>query len=350
MVREKLEIQIPTQGWKQLLSGRKKILDAYDSARDQAQIHEVGVHHGRVAEAGFREWLAEFLPKRYGITSGYVVSQGLGSRDKTPHFDVIIYDKLEAPVLWVEDSPDTSEHGRSLAIPVEYVRAVLEVKSRLVVKTVRDALQHLGDLAPVMQGLDDPTERYKRHLPQRFRCGIVFMELLAADASTNNVLTALLDGISLRGFFGGLVLRGEGHTTPQTGRIRLTRSEEASEGNLANETSLLEYGMSSTVRLADKLHIGSVLMWFEHAFAEFGFDLVAMLQGTDQSGLISSFYGYGSSFLEMVAETGGTVETLGASKPLAPTNPKPSPRTAPVGGDSPSEGGDGALLDPREEP
>ena len=46
---------------------------------------------------------------------------------ETPHFDVIIYDELDAPVLWIEDTPDASPQGRSLAIPVEHVRGVLEV-------------------------------------------------------------------------------------------------------------------------------------------------------------------------------------------------------------------------------
>lgn len=304
-----LKIKVPSQGWRQLLTGRKKILDAYDRARDQARSHEVEAHHGRVAEAAFREWLAGFLPKRYGVTSGYVVSPGLGSEDKTPHFDVIIYDHLESPVLWVEESPDASEHGRPRAIPVEYVRAVLEVKSSLCSKTVRGAVEHLGDLAPLMRGFDEPSERYKLYLPQTFCCGIVFVELREADAGSDSILCAFIEGISLRGFFGGLVLRGEGHTMPQTGRISLTRSEEASEEAVdSRRTPLLEFGMSRTVRLADKLHIGAMIMWSEHAFADFGFDLVAMIQGTYQPGMKSSFYGFGSSFLELVAKTGGKPE------------------------------------------
>lgn len=42
MANEKLKVQVPTQGWKQLLTGRKKILDAYDRAREQARSHECG--------------------------------------------------------------------------------------------------------------------------------------------------------------------------------------------------------------------------------------------------------------------------------------------------------------------
>src|SRR5262245_34828011 len=152
MAEEKLNVQVPSQGWEQLLTGRREILDAYDRARQQARAHEVETYHGKVAEAAFRKWLAEFLPKRYAVTSGYIVSPGLRSTDKAPHFDVIIYDHLESPVLWVEDNPDSSKQGRSLAIPVEHVRSVLEVKSAFCAKSAKDAIEHLTDLSPLMKG------------------------------------------------------------------------------------------------------------------------------------------------------------------------------------------------------
>ena len=68
------------------------MLDAYDRARERARAEEVETLHGRVLEASVRAWLQEFLPKRYGVTSGFVVSPGLSSDVKAPHFDVIIYD------------------------------------------------------------------------------------------------------------------------------------------------------------------------------------------------------------------------------------------------------------------
>jgi hypothetical protein len=143
---EKLKIEFPSQGWRQILTARKEILDAYDRARRQAKQHEVETFHGTVAEASFRKWLQGFLPKRYGVAAGYVVSAGLKSTAKVPHFDVIIYDQLESPVLWIEENADASAQGRSLAIPVEYVRSVLEVKSSFSAATVKNAIEHLGDL------------------------------------------------------------------------------------------------------------------------------------------------------------------------------------------------------------
>ena len=211
---ERLKPKFPTQGWKQIRTARKDMLDAYDKAREQARSHEVETYHGRVAEAKFGGWLTGFLPKRFAVTSGYIVSCGLGSAERTPsHFDVIIYDALESPVLW-SDNPDSSTGGRSLAIPVEHVRAVLEVKSHFSASNVRSSIEHLRDLSDVMRGVDDCNEQYKLYLPLNFRCGVVFFELRIEDAKSRTALQALIDGGGLRGFFGGMILRGESHTLP----------------------------------------------------------------------------------------------------------------------------------------
>ena len=78
---------VGVQGWRQLLSMKESILGQYDLARSRAASHEVQVFHGRVAEAAVREWLAEFLPQRYGVTPGYIVSQGLPETVPLRHFD-----------------------------------------------------------------------------------------------------------------------------------------------------------------------------------------------------------------------------------------------------------------------
>lgn len=213
---------------------------------------------------------------------------------------MVIYDRLESPVLWVENTPDASEQGRSLAIPVEYVQAVLEVKSHFSAVTVRQALEHLGDLAPLMSAVDDPTERYKLHLPASFCCGIVCAELRDADARTNAGLDLIVtNGIPLRGFFGGTILRGEKHTQPNTGLIDFTQSATSMDAPLDPKTTpLLECGISGTVHFGGDIHIGTMLNWAESNFARFAFDLIATMRGTRDRRL-SSFYGFGSSFLEL---------------------------------------------------
>jgi|SRR5882724_3175885 len=293
---EKLKIEFPAQGWKQFLTSRKEILDAFDRAKQKAKAHEVETFHGNVAEAELRKWLSGFLPKRYGVTSGYIVSPGLKSGEKTPHFDVIIYDKLEAPVLWVEDTPDVSEQGRSLAIPVEYVRCVLEVKSTFSSSNVQAAMAHLKDLRPLTGGPDDSQERYKLHLPATSCCGLVFFDLNEEHQFSEAALAGLIEGVKLRGFFGGIILRGQGHKMDVTGKMLLTQSATPSESTIGkNKSSLLNFGRTQSVKVTDNVHFGAMLMWSEFHFSQFGFDLIAMMQGTYEVGRISSFHGMGSS-------------------------------------------------------
>ncbi len=58
-----LKIQIPNQGWKQFLTARDEMLAAYDKARMLSAKRAVQTGHGNVAEAEFRKWLINFLPK-----------------------------------------------------------------------------------------------------------------------------------------------------------------------------------------------------------------------------------------------------------------------------------------------
>jgi hypothetical protein len=306
-MQEKLNIQLPSQGWKQILTARTGMLNEYDRAREQARSHEVETYHGRVAESACRKWLGGFLPKRDGVTSGYVVSPGLGSGDKTPHFDVIIYDQLESPILWIEDNADTSSQGESRAIPVEHVRAILEVKSTFSAKTVRAALKHLRDLSPLLGHVDSPTDAYKLHLPPTFCCGLLFFELREVEAKSDESLSALIESNDIRGYVGGAILRAEGHTLPQTGRLCLAQLANPFEGTTALGTCQLDVGLSASVPLAENVHIATKLAWSESGFAEFAFDLVAMVQGTYEPGRLSSLYGIGGRFAEMVRELGITV-------------------------------------------
>jgi hypothetical protein len=312
---ENLTVEFPSQGWRQILTSRKDILDHYDTARQRAQGQEVETLHGRVLEAEFRKWLQEFLPRKYGVAAGFVVSPGLKSSVKTPHFDTIIYDQLESPVLWVEDNPDFSSQGRSLAIPVEYVRAVLEVKASFSSSNVKEAIDHLADLSPVLNGIDSATDRYKLHLPPAFQSGLVFGEVRRTHMYSDAALEALIDGARLRGFFGGVILRAEGHTFPHTGRIALTRSDTPSESTLKDrQTPIGEYALSASREIAEKFHLGAMVMWSESNFAQFAFDLVAMLQGTYEPGRVSSFYGMGSSFHELMVETRSEIIPLKQDK------------------------------------
>lgn len=291
---DKLKIEFPTQGWEQFLTYRREILDAYDQAKQKARSNKVRTEHGRVAEAQVRGWLASFLPKRYGVTPGYVVSPGLSNDQETPHYDVIIYDVQNSPVLWIENNLDHSEQGRSRALPAEHVQCVLEVKSNFSSSTAAAAIKHLKELSPLLSGTDDPGERYKLHLPPGFICGLIFVELGKKNEFSAAALSKIVDAVVLRGFMGGLILRGEGHDKPVTGRLEILRSMTplAMEG----KHSLIWNGNSSrskSIKFADDLYLSAMLVWMQTNFSQFGFDLIARLQGTYERGMVSSWYGLG---------------------------------------------------------
>lgn len=108
-------------------------------------------------------------------------------------------------------------------------------------------------------------------------------------------------GREIRGFFGGIILRGEGHSKALTGRISLFRSEIPVETTIGcNKASLLKTGITKSVRIADDFYLSSGLWWMEPGFSQFGFDLIAMMQGSYEVGRVSSFYGMGSSDMEPI--------------------------------------------------
>lgn len=65
----------PSWAWQQFLVARSRILARYDAAREHARTQPVKTHHGVVGEAVVRDWLAEFLPKRFGVTARYIKNQ-----------------------------------------------------------------------------------------------------------------------------------------------------------------------------------------------------------------------------------------------------------------------------------
>ncbi len=275
------------------------MLDAYDAAYEKAKKAKVKVAHGKVAEAKFREWLSNFLPRRFAVTSGYIISQGLSSTEKLPHYDVIIYDQMESPILWIEGSPDTSDRGRSLAIPAEFVRGVVEVKSAFSSSTVKKTIEHLGDLQVLFDGKDKPDDKYKLYLPPQFFCAAVFFDLRSSDSRSKAALRRFAEDemTTRREFIGGLILRGEGHKWPSTARIRVFGFDKPEKFyNRDGHTLLSEDGsdtFSELVKGRDNLSFAAKLSWHEIYFPEFAFELVKRLQGTFD-GSIPSFYCWGS--------------------------------------------------------
>jgi Domain of unknown function (DUF6602) len=266
------------------------MLAEYDLALVHAKEQVVSTHHGVVGEAAVRNWLQTFLPKRYGIVSGYIRSQGVPKPHQTRHFDVIIYDQLESPTLWTEENKDKSDAGRARIIPAEFVRAVLEVKAAFNKSTVADALAKLAELDPLMAGFDPAGERYPRYLPSSAVLGMVFFELRASDQDDIEALNLFRAVAFERGFYGAVILRGPRKNPDDTALI------ERAESNIPMEEMRAPNGLGHGVTRTATTevlgnHLLALMMWSDINFSRFAFDLLALLQGTYRRGFVSSFHG-----------------------------------------------------------
>lgn len=285
------------QGYRQFLQAKRRMLAEFDVARTHGKLHEVETWHGVVAEGLFRRWLADFLPWRFGVTSGYIISQNRFEDERAPHFDIIIYDRLNAPTLWIEEHPEVTEAGKSRAIPAECVKCVFEVKSRFRRDTVQAAVGHLMDLKPLFRK-PSIEDRYASWLKDDFFCGVIFFELAQADVHDAAAVKAMLPEGLPKGFLGGIILRGEGASDPEaSARIRLVNSAEAGSGSDILQGSirtLLQYAVyvETTARHVEPEYpyLGVSMTWFPHVFSEFAFDIIALLTGTYRSGFLSSFH------------------------------------------------------------
>src|SRR5688572_9465115 len=78
-------------GVESFLAERAALLDAYDKAKRQAAEDPVRTEHGIAAERIFRDWLSTFLPKRYGVTKGYIITYNWEYEGPLEEWDILIY-------------------------------------------------------------------------------------------------------------------------------------------------------------------------------------------------------------------------------------------------------------------
>jgi len=206
-------------GWKEFLRNRKNILDEFDKIFEQTSNRPIQVAHGHGVEAFLRKWLAEFLPKKYGVTSGYIIPNIYNDSGKIYHYDIIIYNQLDSPILWTEGNEDTSDQGKYRAIPAKHVIAVYEVKARLTKSNVTDAIDKLNQ-----------TKEFTDQLNPLYFCGVIFIDLKEVDNNKKSIIKELIKGKDVFGFTGGLVLRYEGDDTC-TALINLFDSDAEEESS-----------------------------------------------------------------------------------------------------------------------
>lgn len=286
-------------GWKEFHQNRKDILAEFDRVHEITANRPVRTAHGVGVEAYIRKWLSEFLPKKWAVTSGYVIPTLYKDNITLYHYDIIIYDALNSPVLWTEGNKDDSEQGKYRAIPAKNVAAIFEIKSRLNKKNVQDMVDKLSEI-----------NAFKEQLPDIFVSSGVFVDLLEADNGQSNIFESILQFQSIYKFIGAMVLRYEGDTSA-TGLIKIhindkdtsnsntekiakpidnlaiymtedgsVQISECGAGVIAVDTDKHTWSMSKTYSsFIARNALFANITWSRSGFAEFWIDVLSLLDG-----------------------------------------------------------------------
>jgi hypothetical protein len=280
-----------TAAWDQFLIGKRDMLAKYRQAVAHSLRLPVKTHHGVAGEAFVREWLETFLPQRFGVTAGHIRGQRLTAASDYRHFDIIVYDRVESPILWIESNPDKSPSGRKRIIPAEHVRAVVEVKAAFNRRAAEEAAVKLDELRDLMAGIDAADERYPTYLPRNTVLVPLFFELRREDRDDISALESCRRTSRLpRVAYGPVILSGEGRPEDDTCVIRQAVSEQAMDG-LTLSDGLLSHVFLSRMVQDGRQFTGTTLTWSALHFSDFAFDLLALMNGTYRHGFASSFHG-----------------------------------------------------------
>lgn len=291
---------ITNNGFEEFLGNKLRLIKLFELAKIQTKHRAIKTSYGESAEAEIREWFSDFLPKKYGVTSGFIISPK-NITNTNPHYDLIIYDKINSPVLWEEKNPDKSKFGNSKAIPVEFVHGIFEIKSRLSTTTSKQAIQHLSLINNFLlpEGVDRPMKD-SPYLPENFCCGCIFYELNEDDAYSPAILNNLLPidkSFFFANYINSIILKGEGINERLTGRVyNFIYEEDYTTENTTigrNKSSLLDISkdfLKSKNFKIGKDEVFGGLGWNENAFAKYMWDILALVSGKYIEGVQSSSY------------------------------------------------------------
>lgn len=264
---------------------RDKLLNAYDEAKKQASDDAVKTEHGVTGEAAVRKWLQSFLPKRFGVCKGYIITINRELEGALEEWDVLVYDAMESPVLFTRGPGDADNAEAKRAIPVEHVRAVVEVKATLSPTMAKKCTDKLLKLEQFLG--DNRDSEYPLYLSDPFVCAALFLETkvdtLSQYRQALDNLAVLYQRESMIPFMGGLVLRSQ-RNREHSGYLLPMLSDEPTPFPDVFE-------MSSDFKYHDGTHgTFGTLHWGVNNYPRFLFDFLALIRGT-RSNKLSSFYG-----------------------------------------------------------
>jgi hypothetical protein len=107
-------------------------------------------HRGLPREIEVRAFLRDRLPRKFGVARGHVIQADRASLE----FDVIVFDALNCPT-WAMDTTDDPR----LLVPIEAVVGVIEVKSTLNARSLKEACKKLGELDDYLHAADIRSPR-----------------------------------------------------------------------------------------------------------------------------------------------------------------------------------------------
>lgn len=264
---------------------RKQMLDDYDNAKKKSSEHHVQVNHGFIAEKLIRSWLISFLPKKFGVCKGYIITYNPEYEGKLEEWDIIIYDALEAPILFTNQKDNNYNSLPIRAIPVEYVRGIIEVKATLTATSVELAVKKLLKLKQFI-GINE-YPKYPKYLCNPFISSVIFFETKVNNLNeyrkTLDNFTPIYTDTPLVPFMGGLVLRSQKQNN-HSGYLELYVCEKPL---FENDT----FEMSNNFNLpSGKFGSFGCSGWGVNDYPAFVFDLLACIRGNIDNS-VSSFYG-----------------------------------------------------------
>ena len=225
--------------------------------------------------------MATTLPKKYGVCRGYIVDSWKNlSKPTRYHYDVIIYDALEAAVLWVDDNTDVADERRNKAIPARHVLGVLEVKARLNPESAKEASEKLLELKS-LEGV----------LHANFSCGYVFFEVDPKAETKKSCLDNLMPDTPFQSFYGGVILRGTNAVPEASGWLQLAATNVPNNNLVSKDRPIslnssgsrsvewpslgkrVAYGLTPNIHSGGAFH-HLLLMWGLNEFTAFAFSLL----------------------------------------------------------------------------